>query len=89
MECLVCLQKIECGEKIFLGSQGVCRGETDWEYGCSNGAGELVGVIHLSCLESPAQPAKTPNTVVPERVEEESEMVSVVERSDALSLFDL
>lgn len=83
MECLVCHQKIKHGEQIFFGSQGVCRGETDWDCGCFEGVEELVGVVHLCCLASPAETAKRPNMVVPEPVEESAVLVR---RSDALSL---
>lgn len=85
MECLICRQKIKPGEQIFWGNQmEYCGpGEDDCSY--SEASEGLIGAIHLLCLESPAQPAKTLNTVVPECVEEEL----VVQRSDALSLFDL
>lgn len=87
MECLVCRQKIQHGERIFAGSGGVCRIDSDyedgcWDFGCSEGSEELVGVIHLSCLESPVETITTPNTASPETVGEEL----VVQRSDALSL---
>lgn len=87
MECLICRQNIKPGEQIFWGSQMECNGpgESDCSYsGASEG---LVGAVHLSCLESPADAARTPNTAVSEPVEEE--LVSIVERSDALSLLGL
>ncbi len=84
MECIVCNQKIKLGENVFYGTQMVyCGpGESDCEY---SGAIEgLVGGVHVSCLESPLEIARTTNRVVVEPVEEKSE--SVVKRSDALSL---
>lgn len=90
MECLICHQKIQNGERIFTGSVGICRTDSDWEDGCwdfcgSDGSEELVGAIHLSCLQSPAEVVRTPDTVVPELVEEEA----IVQRSDALGLLGL
>lgn len=85
MECMICRQKIKCGEQIFFGSQGVCLGEFDWGYGCSDGTEELVGSVHISCLQSPAAAIVSTNTALPECVEEEC----VVQRSDALALLDI
>lgn len=90
MECLVCRQTIHPGERIFAGTEGVCCVDSDWEGCCldlgySGGSGELSGVIHLSCLESPVVVTATPNMASPELVEEEL----VVRRSDALSLLDI
>lgn len=91
MECLICHQRIQPGERIFAGTGGVCRVDPEWEdccldFSCSGGSEELVGAIHLSCLESPTVVATTPDTVHPDEVVEEE---FVVQRSDALSLFDL
>lgn len=83
MKCLICNQAIKSGEQIFWGNQMACAGpgESDCSYvGASN---ELVGAIHLSCLKSPAGAAKR----IIRPIEEVSE--SVVERSDALAMFDL
>lgn len=86
MKCLVCCQKIEFDEQIFWGNQmKYCGpGEDDCSY--SNDSEGLMGAIHLSCLENPIAPTGTPNTVVYEVVEKESG--SVVERSDALAIFE-
>ncbi len=90
MECLICRQKIQHGERIFTGSVGICRTDSDWENGCwdfcdPDGSEELVGTIHLSCLQSPAEGTRTTNTTVPESIEEEA----IVQRSDALGLLGL
>lgn len=87
MECLICRQKIEHGERIFAGSIGVCRTDPNWEDGCwdfcsSDDSEELVGTIHLSCLQNPTGVARTTNTMVLEPVEEKA----IVKRSDALGL---
>lgn len=84
MECLVCHQKIKLGEQIFWGTQMEYCGPGNDDCIYSEASRGLMGGIHLSCLESPVAVARTPNTVVPERVEEES----VVSRSDALAIFD-
>ncbi len=81
MKCLICNKKIESGEKIFGGSQGVCLGEADWSF---SGIGEgLAGMIHLSCLVSSVAVVRTPNLVVSEPDDE-----YLVVRSDALSIFE-
>lgn len=90
MECLICCQKIKHGERVFSGSIGVCRIDSDWEEGCwdfcgSDGSEALVGTIHLSCLQSPTGAVRTTNTEVPEHIEEEA----IVQRSDALGLLGL
>lgn len=84
MKCLVCCQKIEFDEQIFWGSQmKYCGpGEDDCSY--SNDSEGLMGAIHLSCLENPTASTRTLNTVSPESIVEES----VVQRSDALAIFD-
>ena len=84
MECLICCQKIKFGEQIFWGNQMECCGPGEDDCSYSEASEGLMGAIHLFCLESPAQPVKTLNTVVPELVQKEL----VVQRSDALSLFD-
>jgi hypothetical protein len=79
--CIVCNRKINFGEQVFFGNQvEYCGpGEDDCSY---SGAMEgLMGAVHLSCLDRPAGVAETQNTAVPETE-------SVVERSDALSIFD-
>lgn len=84
MKCLVCCQKIEFNEEIFWGNQmKYCGpGEDDCSY--SNDSEGLMGAIHLFCLENPVPATKTPNTVPPDPVIEES----VVQRSDALAIFE-
>jgi hypothetical protein len=79
MECLVCHQKIKSGEQIFFGSQMRCCGFGEYDCSYSGALDELVGALHLSCLKSPI-------AVIPEPAEE-SELV--VQRSNALGMFDL
>lgn len=84
MKCLICSQEIRSGEQIFWGSQMACAGPGESDCSYVGASDELVGAIHLACLKSPAGTAKTLNTAVPEPDEEEF----VVQRSDALALFD-
>ena len=86
MKCLICLQKIQYGEHVFWGSQMVCDGPGYADFHDLPASDDSMGVVHLSCLRSPAAIAKTPNSAIPEFVDEECG--SIVERSDALSLFD-
>lgn len=86
MKCLVCSQIVEPGEQVFWGTQIVYRGPGESDFDYFEGSGGLVGAVHLFCLESPAAISRMPNTVVPVLVSVEPE--SVVERSDALSLFE-
>lgn len=85
MECLVCRETIQSGERIFFGNQCICRGDEDWEYWCSEDVEELVGAIHLFCLQSSIAATTSPNKVPAKLVEEES----IVQRSDALAMFDV
>ncbi|KKN91255.1 hypothetical protein LCGC14_0221230 [marine sediment metagenome] len=88
MECLVCRQKIKLHEQIFWGNQMECCGPGDSDCSYSGDSGGLMGAIHLSCLESPTAATRTPNTTVSEPLEKKSKSESVVERSDALALFN-
>lgn len=85
MECLVCHQKIKTGQHIFVGATAVFVGPGEDDFDSVGVDNDLGGVIHRSCLESPAEAVRTPSTVVPELVIEE---FSVVQRSNALDLFD-
>lgn len=79
MVCIVCNRKINLGEQVFWGNQVEYCGPGDDD--CSYSGG-LMGAMHMFCLDRPAEAARTPDVVVPEPV-------SVVERSDALSILDL
>lgn len=79
MECLICHQKIQSGEQIFCGNQVECCGPGENDFSYSEAFEGVVGAIHLSCLENPGEVVKTPDMAVPE---------SVVERSDALDIFE-
>ena len=90
MECLVCHQKIEPGEVVFWGTEMVCggHGESDCEY--SEASSGVVGAVHLICLESPAAAAGTSGEKLSKPVlvvNPISKENSMVERSDALSVF--
>jgi len=93
MECLICHQIINPGEQVFWGSQMECNGFGHDACGYSVASDGLIGAIHLSCLESPTEAARTPNTAtpepVPEPIPEPVKEKSVVQRSDALALLDL
>lgn len=80
MECILCRQKIKPGQHVFVGATVVFVGPENDDFDSIGVSDDLGGVVHLSCLKSPTEVVKTPNTVVPE---------PVVERSDALSLFGL
>lgn len=84
MECLVCHQKIKSGEHVFWGSQMICDGPEHMDFHYFPASDNSMGVMHLSCLESPAAAATTPNGTVLEQVEEQL----AVTRSDALAIFD-
>lgn len=86
MKCIVCHQRIDDGDNIFWGTQMVCSGPGENDCYYSRDSEGLVGATHLSCLGNPVEAAITPNMTVPELVEEES---IAVQRSDALSVFDL
>ncbi len=86
MKCLICLQKIKFGEQIFWGNQVECRGSGEDDFSYSEASEGLVGGICLLCLKNPAAVARTPNMATPEPVEEE--LVSIVKRSDALSILN-
>ncbi len=91
MVCIVCNRKIKSGEQVFWGNQVEFRivtlscGSLEDNFSYSGAQEGLMGAIHLSCLNRPAGVVETLNAVVPEIVVEES----VVQRSDALSIFDL
>lgn len=84
MECIVCHQNIKSGEQIFWGSQMICCGHGEVDCSSFGDVDGLMGGIHLLCLKSPVALTTTPDMVVPESVVEEL----VVQRSDALRLFD-
>lgn len=87
MKCLICDQKIHPGEQIFWGNQMICSGYGDYDCSYTMASPGLDGGIHLECMQSPAQSAKTPCVVVSELVVEKSEVA--VKRSDALDMLDL
>lgn len=87
MKCLVCSQIVEPGEQVFWGTQIVYKGPGESDFDYFEGSGGLVGAVHLFCLESSVEVSRMPNTVVPLLVLAESE--SVVERSNALELFEV
>lgn len=84
MKCLVCLENIKLGEQIFWGNQVECCGDGESDCIYSEASSGLVGCICLSCLKSPPAVPRTANTMIPEPVETEA----VVQRSDALAIFD-
>ncbi|RLC88997.1 MAG: hypothetical protein DRJ03_00105 [Chloroflexi bacterium] len=85
MKCLVCRQKIKPGQYVLVGAAALCSGPGEDDFDHVEAENDLEGVVHLSCLESPAEAARTPDTAAPGPVEEES----AVQRSDALALFNL
>lgn len=82
MECLLCHQKIKTGQHIFVGATAIFVGPGEDDLDSVGIDSDLGGVIHRSCLESPVEATRTPDTATPEPIVEES----VVTRSDALSL---
>ena len=85
MTCLVCALKIEPGERILSGCVSVYRGPTDSDLEWDMPTDHLDGSLHLDCLKSLSEAARTSNTMTHDLAEEEV----VVERSDALSLLGL
>lgn len=78
MVCLICGLEIRQNDCILLVTEAVYDGPCDDDVTYQFGLDRVDGTIHLECLKSPADVARTPNTGVVE---------TVVERSDALSLF--
>lgn len=94
MECGVCHQEIKSGEYILLGTQVVFNGPGESDISFIKGLPSISVAVHTSCLESPAEAARTPNTATPEPVWDEpvvesTEEESIVCRSDALSILNL
>jgi len=78
MECLVCGLEIRQNDSVLLITEAVYNGPCADDIIHQIGANRVDGVIHLECLQSSGDAARTSNTGVVE---------AVVERSDALSLF--
>lgn len=85
MECMICRQRIESGERILWVSPVVFRGPEDSDVSYIEPSDGFQPAIHQTCLGNPALATKTLNTGGSEPVEEEL----VVSRSDALSLLGL
>ena len=94
MECGVCHQEIKSGEYILWGTPVMFNGPEDGAVSFIESL-QLTDIgIHTSCLESPVEAARTPNTATPEPVWDEpvvesTEEESIVCRSDALSILNL
>jgi len=82
MNCLICHQKIMCDELIFWGNQMTYCGPGDDDCNYSADLEGLMGGMHLACLENLIEF----NMTIPKSIMDENELV--VERSDALDLFD-
>lgn len=76
MKCSVCQQKIQPGEKMLFGPVVAW---SDGEF-VETVEGDLDVFVHLTCVQSLTAVTRTSNMAVPE---------PVVERSDALAIFDL
>lgn len=90
MKCLVCLQKINPGEEVFWGTQMSCSGYGDNDCEYSEALEGIMGAVHLICLQSPSDTPRSSNIAIDEPVlviDRTSKEGSMVERSDALSIF--
>ena len=79
MRCILCLQKINSGEQVFWGNTVVCCGPGEIDFDYSLVSNNLMGAIHMSCLNNSVEVKEKSNWKCFE---------SVVERSNALSLFN-
>lgn len=84
MVCLICGLEIRQNDCILLVTEAVYDGPCDDDVTYQFGPHRVDGTIHLECLKSPADAARTPNLGVPGLVDKEL----VVRRSNALSLFE-
>lgn len=87
MECMICHQRIESGERILWASPVVFHGPEDGDVSYIESPDDFQPAIHQRCLGKPTATTGGPNRVVSEPVEETSE--AIVERSSALAMFDL
>ncbi len=84
MICQICLEKIQYGQSILIGSSVIFDGpgEDDFTYAVDDNDEGLA--IHISCLQRPLEAiVLTPNRDV------KSEVRVGVERSNALDLFGI
>lgn len=79
MKCLICGVEIRRNDSILLVAEAVYNGPCEDDVIYQLGLKRVDGTIHLECLKSPVDAARTLNTGV---------VVAVVERSDALALFE-
>ena len=78
MKCLICKVEIKSGELVFFGSRMVCNGVGSCDFHYQMASNDLSCVVHLSCLGSSVEVAKTSAMAI---CGEEA-----VQRSDALSI---
>ncbi len=79
MECILCRKKIKSGEKIYWISPVEFCGPAEFDIVHLEPSNDFRPALHQVCLESPVAATRVVDTKVSE---------GVVERSDALSLFD-
>jgi len=82
MECMICHQRIESGERILWVSPVMFHGPEDGDVSYVEPSDDFQPAIHQSCLGKSTAAAETLDRGVSETTEKES----VVSRSDALSL---
>lgn len=85
MKCIICKKTIELDDQVFWLSEMICHGSGDFDYKLTIDSSQVAKTMHVSCLDNPTEVKETSNTETYEYLEE----ALVVQRSDALSLFDL
>lgn len=85
MECMICSRTIQPDENVFWLSRMVCCGPGDYAYKVVTASDQIIEVIHTSCLGNAVEAKETPSITICDVKEENC----IVQRSNALSLFDL